>query len=43
MNAPLGETETPSYRSFPILGWFFGYQKEWLRWDLVAGLITAAS
>jgi len=28
--------------SFPILGWFFGYQKEWLRWDLIAGLITAA-
>ena len=28
--------------SFPILDWFFGYQKEWLRWDLIAGLITAA-
>src|SRR5499426_3178371 len=28
--------------SFPILGWFFGYQKEWLRWDLIAGLIAAA-
>jgi SulP family sulfate permease len=26
----------------PILDWFFGYQKEWLRWDLIAGLITAA-
>ncbi len=22
--------------------WLFGYQKEWLRWDLIAGLITAA-
>ena len=28
--------------SFPILDWFFGYQKEWLRWDLIAGLIAAA-
>src|SRR5262245_42711321 len=28
--------------SFPILDWVFGYQKEWLRWDLIAGLITAA-
>src|SRR5262245_56930665 len=28
--------------SFPILEWFFGYQKDWLRWDLIAGLITAA-
>ena len=28
--------------SFPILGWIFGYQKEWLQWDLTAGLITAA-
>src|SRR5262249_57869989 len=28
--------------SFPILGWLFGYQKEWLRSDLIAGLITAA-
>ena len=28
--------------SFPILGWLFGYQKEWLGWDLIAGLITGA-
>ena len=28
--------------SFPILDWFFGYQKDWLRWDLIAGLTTAA-
>jgi len=28
--------------SFPILDWVFGYQKEWLQWDLIAGLITAA-
>src|SRR6266850_4959962 len=30
------------HNSFPILDWFFGYQREWLRWDLIAGLITAA-
>ncbi len=30
------------HNSFPILDWFFGYQKEWLGWDLIAGLITAA-
>jgi len=29
-------------RQFPILDWVFDYQKEWLRWDLIAGLITAA-
>src|SRR5215813_11956511 len=28
--------------SFPILDWFFGYQKDWLRCDLIAGVITAA-
>src|SRR4029077_8845083 len=28
--------------SFPILDWVFGYQKEWLQCDLIAGLITAA-
>jgi sulfate permease, SulP family len=28
--------------SFPILDWIFGYQKDWLRYDLIAGLITAA-
>jgi len=28
--------------SVPILDWVFGYQKEWLRWDLIAGLIAAA-
>src|SRR5215510_2864775 len=28
--------------SFPISEWFFGYQKDWLRYDLIAGLITAA-
>lgn len=28
--------------SLPVLDWFFGYQKDWLRWDLIAGLITAA-
>ena len=30
------------HSSFPILDWFFGYQKEWLQCDLIAGLITAA-
>jgi sulfate permease, SulP family len=30
------------HNSFPILDWLFGYQKEWLHWDLIAGLITAA-
>jgi high affinity sulfate transporter 1 len=33
MNASLRRTKTH---------WLFGYQKEWLRWDLIAGLITAA-
>jgi high affinity sulfate transporter 1 len=25
-----------------ILGWLFGYQTDWLRYDVIAGLITAA-
>jgi len=29
-------------RQFPILDWIFDYQKDWLRCDLIAGLITAA-
>jgi MFS superfamily sulfate permease-like transporter len=33
MNAALRRTKTH---------WLFDYQKEWLRWDLMAGLITAA-
>jgi SulP family sulfate permease len=33
MNASLRRTRTH---------WLFGYQKEWLRYDLIAGLITAA-
>src|SRR5499425_3854644 len=24
------------------MGWIFDYQKDWLRYDLIAGLITAA-
>jgi len=28
--------------SFPVPEWVFGYQKDWLRYDLIAGLITAA-
>jgi len=26
----------------PILDWLFTYEKEWLRWDFVAGMIAAA-
>lgn len=26
----------------PMLGWSFGYQKDWLRYDVIAGLIPAA-
>src|SRR5262249_11835478 len=29
-------------RRFPVDDWIFGYQKEWLRPDLIAGLTTAA-
>ncbi len=28
--------------AFPVLDWLPGYRKEWLRADVVAGLITAA-
>src|SRR5215467_12706048 len=28
--------------SFPVLDWIFDYQKDWLQYDLIAGLITAA-
>src|SRR5467141_113945 len=42
MNASLRRTRAPNYSSFPILDWLFGYQKEWLRYDLIAGLVTAA-
>src|SRR5499427_11099859 len=30
------------YGYFPITDWLFSYNKEWLRWDLIAGLTTAA-
>ena len=33
-------TERP--RSLPVLNWLFSYQKEWLRFDVLAGLVTAA-
>ena len=26
----------------PLLDWLLGYRKEWLRYDVIAGLITAA-
>jgi len=29
-------------RDYPILGWLLGYQRDWLRVDVLAGLITAA-
>ena len=29
-------------RIVPLLGWISTYQKEWLRFDIVAGLTTAA-
>ena len=29
-------------RSLPVLDWLVGYQKEWLAFDLIAGLVTAA-
>src|SRR5215831_15828185 len=29
-------------RAVPVLDWLIGYQKDWLRWDVIAGLITAA-
>jgi MFS superfamily sulfate permease-like transporter len=29
-------------RRIPVLEWLPAYQKEWLRFDLIAGLITAA-
>ena len=28
--------------AIPILDWLLSYRKEWLRYDLIAGLITAA-
>src|SRR5215467_11342813 len=28
--------------SFPVLDWIFDYQKDWLQYDVIAGLITAA-
>ena len=28
--------------TLPVLDWLFTYQKDWLRYDLIAGLITAA-
>jgi SulP family sulfate permease len=31
-----------SHSNLPIADWLFGYQKEWLRPDLIAGLTTAA-
>ena len=29
-------------RSLPVLDWLVGYQREWLPYDLIAGLVTAA-
>jgi SulP family sulfate permease len=33
---------TSRQRSLPLLDWLVGYQKEWLAFDLIAGLVTAA-
>lgn len=33
---------TNRQRNLPLLGWLAGYQKEWLAFDLIAGLVTAA-
>jgi SulP family sulfate permease len=33
---------TGRQRSLPLLDWLVGYQKEWLAFDLIAGLVTAA-
>src|SRR5262249_19665626 len=40
----VGEDVTSPQRSpkLPMLGWLFSYQKEWLQYDLIAGLVTAA-
>ena len=42
MTASLPRAKKPNDGSFPILDWFFDYRKEWLRCDLIAGLVTAA-
>src|SRR5262245_12683865 len=36
------KNEALANRQFPILNWIFDYQRGWLRYDLTAGLITAA-
>jgi high affinity sulfate transporter 1 len=33
---------TNRQRGLPVLEWLFAYQKEWLAFDLIAGLVTAA-
>jgi high affinity sulfate transporter 1 len=30
------------FGAVPMLDWFFGYQKDWLRYDILAGVIAAA-
>jgi high affinity sulfate transporter 1 len=35
-------TNRQHHRDTPILGWLAGYQTDWLRYDVIAGLITAA-
>lgn len=34
--------QSPPMRGVPVLGWLAGYQRAWLRADVVAGLVTAA-
>ncbi len=38
----MAETKRQSRGSFPIADWLFGYQKDWLQPDVIAGLTTAA-
>src|SRR5262245_63283907 len=28
--------------NLPMLDWLFGYQRDWLQYDVIAGLVTAA-
>jgi MFS superfamily sulfate permease-like transporter len=35
-------SSTRHYRFLPILDWLAGYQRDWLRFDAIAGLTTAA-
>ena len=36
------ETKSQNLSNIPIADWLFGYQKRWLRLDIIAGLTTSA-